>query len=134
MTTTAYLRKKLGDHAIGKASFTMPTAVYLALFTASPGDTGSLTAEVTGGSYARVEITSKLSVFSSVTGIASSSADITFAVPTANWGTVTFVGVLDALTVGNVLFYEAVPSPRTALNGGRPVKFTTGQLSISTVS
>jgi hypothetical protein len=38
---TDYLEKKLLDHTLGKAAYTMPTTVYLALFTADPGDTGS---------------------------------------------------------------------------------------------
>jgi hypothetical protein len=131
MAMTAYLRKKLGDHTIGKASFTSPAAVFLGLFKASPTDSGALTDEVTGGSYARVSITASLSVFDAVSGVASSTADITFAVPTADWGTITHVGIIDASTAGNVLLYEAIPSPRFVASGGRAVKFTTGQLNIS---
>jgi hypothetical protein len=130
MAMTNYLRKKLGDHAIGKATFTMPT-VHLGLFTDSPGSGGSLTNEVTGGSYARIEVTSKMGAFDLVTGIATSSALIEFATPTANWGTVTHVGIMDASSSGNVLIYDELPVPRSIVNAGRKVTFTTGTLSIA---
>jgi hypothetical protein len=133
MAMTSYLRKALGDESIGKVAFAMPSAVYLALFTASPGDSGSLTNEVTGGSYARIEITSKMSVFNSGTGIAISTADITFASPTADWGTVSYVGVADASTSGNLLFYEALPTARAVVNGGRRVSFLSGQFQLRLV-
>ncbi len=128
MPMTLYLRNKLGDHSIGKAAFTMPTTAYLALFTASPTDSGSLTNEVTGGSYARQAITSSMSAFSA--SVSSSTADVTFPAPTANWGTITYVGVIDALTVGNMLYYEALPAPRNVLSGSRRVLFAIGQLQI----
>jgi len=136
MAMTNYLRKKLGDHAIGKASFSMPAAVYLGLFTASPGVSGSLAAEAGGGSYARVSITSLLGAFDLTTGIAVSVSDINFAAPTGNWGTVTYVGVLDQATgtspdVTNMLFFDPLPTPRIVVSGGRRVQFLAGSFSIS---
>jgi hypothetical protein len=130
MPMTDYLRKKLGDHAIGKASFSLPT-VYLALFTASPGVGGSLVAEVVGGSYARIELTSKLSLFDLTTGISANATDVTFATPTANWGTLTYIGVIDALTSGNVLFFDALAQPILVISGGRVVSFIAGTISIT---
>jgi hypothetical protein len=134
MAITNFLRKSLGDEAIAKVAYTMPAAVYLGLFRGSPGATGSLTDEVTGGSYARIEITSKLGAFNLTTGLAVSTADITFATPTANWGVVTHIGVMDAATVGNVMFYETMPSPRNIISGSRPIVFLAGQVQISLVA
>lgn len=130
MPMTSYLRKKDGDHNIGKAAFTMPTTVYLALFTASPTDLGALVNEVTGSPYARVEITSRMSAFDLTTGIAVNTSDIDFGAPAANWGTVTYVGILDAATSGNMLYYEALPSPRSVTTGSRRVIFAAGQVQI----
>jgi|SRR5215475_275795 len=136
MAMTLYLRKKLGDHAIGKAAFTMPSAVYLALFTASPTVSGLFTNEVTGGSYARVEITSKLGVFDLTTGIAVSTTDINFATPTADWGTVTYVAVIDQASgaspdISNMLFFDPLPSARLVKSGGRGVQFLAGTVSVT---
>jgi len=130
MPMTSYLRKKLGDHALGKAAYTMPTTVSLALFTASPGDSGSFTNEVSGGSYARVELTSLMGSFVLATGIATNASAIDFAAPTATWGVITYVGVVDDLSPVNLILYEAVPSPRTVLSGGRRVSFAIGALQI----
>jgi hypothetical protein len=135
MPMTAYLRKKLGDHAIGKASFTMPTTAYLALFTANPGDSGSLTNEVTGTGYARIAITSKMDAFDAVTGIAVSNDEINFGVPGSNWSgglPISYVGIMDAsgAGTGNMLYYEQIPNPRAAPSGSRPVKFAAGQVQI----
>ena len=35
---TNFLEKKLLDHTLGKASWTMPTTVYMGLFTSDPGE------------------------------------------------------------------------------------------------
>ncbi len=130
MAMTQYLRKKLGDHSIGKASYTMPNPVYLALFTADPTDAGTLTSEVTGSPYARVSVTSLFGSFDLTTGIAVNSSDIDFGTPAANWGTVTHAAVLDASTSGNMLYFDALPTARAVINGGRRVIFSAGQVQI----
>ena len=130
MPMTSYLRKALGDESIGKSDFVMPAAVYLGLFTLSPGDAGSLVNEVTGGSYIRQEITSKLGAFILATGISVNTAAIDFPNPTGDWGTITYAAICDAVSGGNVLYYEALPSPRTVLTGGRHVQFAIGALQI----
>ena len=130
MPATSYLRAKLGDHSIGKAAFTMPTTVYAALFTADPTDAGSLTNEVTGGSYARVPITTAMGAFSLTTGIATLTTDVNFPTPTANWGTVSYLALIDALTVGNMLYKEAIPLPRIIVSGGRAVRLKPGLFQI----
>lgn len=127
MPMTSYLRKKLGDHALGKAAYSMPVSVSLALFTASPTDTGSLAAEVSGGSYARVAITSLMGAFDLTTGIAVNANDIDFGTATANWGTVTYAGIMDG---SNMLYYEALPTARVVTSGSRRVLFAAGQFQI----
>ena len=78
---------------------TRPTAWYVGLFTSAPSDTGGGT-EVSGGSYAAVSVTCNATNFAATQGGTSATstgtggqtnnvAAITFAAPTANWGTVT---------------------------------------------
>jgi hypothetical protein len=133
MAMTRYLRKKLGDHSLGKAAFTMPTTVYLALFTADPTDAGTLTNEASGTGYARVAITSLFGSFDLTTGIAVNSSDVDFGIPAGNWGLVSHAAVLDASTSGNMLYFEALPSARSVVTGGRRVMFTAGQMQIQIV-
>src|SRR5215510_12071692 len=129
MPMTRYLRAKLGDHSLGKTAFTMPST-FIGLFSANPTDAGSLASEFTGGSYARQALTASISATDTTTGIATLATDIQFPTPTADWGTLLYVGILDALTVGNMLYYEAVPNARAVLNNSRRVTFKTGQFQI----
>jgi hypothetical protein len=122
------------------AAGTGPATLYVALFTANPTDTGGGT-EVTGGSYARVAVTSSLAnwagtqaaastVASSGTGgTTSNNGTITYPAPTANWGTVTGVGIFDALTVGNLLIYSALTTSKTVNSGDAAPSFAAGALT-----
>lgn len=120
----------IGITGASAAAGTGPTTTYVALFTATPSDTGGGT-EVTGGSYARVAVTSSLTNWAGTqaaasttastgtSGTTSNNATITFPTPTANWGIVTSFGVFDASTAGNLLFYGAV-TPNKTINNGDP--------------
>jgi hypothetical protein len=132
MSLTSYAQKKLGDHALAIASYTMPT-VRLGLFSASPGENGSLSGEISGGSYARQALTSAMGAADSTTGIALNTSAITFPVPTAAWGTVAYLGAIDALTLGtgNVLWYTQMTNPRVVNNGDAALVFDIGSLSFS---
>lgn len=136
-----YLENKLIDALFRAQAYTMPANVYLALFTAAPSDTGGGT-EVTGGSYARVAVVSALanwagtqaagstSASSGNTGTTSNNAAITFPAPTANWGTITHFALMDAATVGNVLFQGALNTSKTVNSGDAAPQFAAGALSI----
>jgi len=107
---TNYLEAKLLDHALGTASFTAPAAVYVGLFTDASGsapDTGP-TSEVSGGAYLRQTAT-----FGAASGgSASTSLPITFPTATANWGTITYIGIFDLVSGGNMLFYGEVTTAK----------------------
>jgi hypothetical protein len=110
-----YLENQIVDHIFRTASFTKPTNVYIGLFTAAPSDSGGGT-EVTGGSYAR-EGGAPLNTLwngthgnttgasSGTGGLTDNAADVTFTTATAAWGTVTHIGVFDAVTGGNLLIH-----------------------------
>jgi len=130
MPLTTYGQQKLGDHSIGKAAFTMPTGVFLGLFAASPGAAGSQASEFTGGSYARQALTAVMSAFDS-SGASTLGSDVLFPTPTADWGILSYVGVLDAVSAGNMIYYEAVGTARQVVNGGRRVTFKAGLFKIT---
>lgn len=130
MDKTRYLRKKNVDHALGKAAYTMPTTVYLALFTANPTDLGTLTNEVSGGSYARQNLTTAMDAADITTGISSNTAIVQFPVPTADWGLVTHAAIMDAPTGGNMLYFGALPAPRALSSGAVAVQFPVGTIQV----
>lgn len=104
---TNFAESKLLNHILGKAAYTMPTTVYVGLFTAAPDDTGGGT-EVSGFGYARQAITSTMS--SSSNGSQSTNADIIRFGPAsgADWGTITHCALFDALSGGNMLMWSAL--------------------------
>ena len=96
------------NHVMGLSSFTMPSSLYCALFTSSMGandleqTTPVLTSEVSGGSYARVDILTSPKFGSTavtngswVTSIANDAA-IDFAQATASWGTIRYVAIMSS--------------------------------------
>lgn len=128
-----YLEGQLRAHVFRTASFTKPTVLAVGLFTAAPSDSGGGT-EVTGGSYARVSanpLDANWTAASSVDGVTTNAAAITFPAPTANWGTVTHFGIFDATTTGNLLFHGALSASRVISNGDAAPQFAAGALSVT---
>jgi hypothetical protein len=125
-----YLENKILDHVIGGGDYTRPATLYFALYTSDPTDADTGT-EVTGGSYARANLTNNATNFPAASGGSKSNAvAITFAAATALWGTVTHFGIRDALTGGNLLYYAPLTDPRT-VNSGDVFSVAIGQLVIS---
>jgi hypothetical protein len=120
-----YLENKVLDHVLRNVSYSSPTTVFVGLYTSNPTDTNSGT-EVTGGSYAR----QALSVTTASAGVVTSSADVTFPQCTASWGSVGFIGILDAVTSGNLLMHTALTTAKT-IDSGDILKITTGNLTVT---
>jgi hypothetical protein len=136
-----YLENKLVDHLFRTTTFTRPSPIFIALYTAAPSDAGGGT-EVTGGSYARVSVTpldanwnatqgGTSGASSGTGGLTDNVADITFPAPTANWGTITHFGIFDASTSGNLLIWGALSQSKTVNNGDPAPKFLAGALDIT---
>ena len=127
-----YLENKVLDHVLTATSYSAPSVRYLALFTNTSGnaaanlEAGTLTDEVSGGSYARKAVT-----FAAASGGSSATnATVTFDAATGNWGTITHVAVMDQLTGGNVLFWGAVTTSKT-IETGDTFQVSSGNLTIS---
>lgn len=127
-----YLENKVLDHVLKVAAYTQPASLYVGLFTNTSGnaatnlEAGTLTDEVSGGSYAR-----KAATFAAASGgTAATSATITFDTASASWGTITHVAIMDNSTSGNVLFWGAVTTSKT-IDSGDTFQITSGNLTIS---
>lgn len=120
-----YLENQLINHVLRNTSYSSPTTVYLALYTTNPTDADTGT-EVSGGSYARQAVT----FGAPSNGVSSNSSTITFPVATGNWGDIAFVGIRDALTGGNLLFYGATAVTKT-INTGDQLIVNAGDLTVS---
>lgn len=134
MPLTAYGQQKAGDLILGNADWTMPST-HVGLFTASPGENGSLVSEFSGGSYARVALTAKMGAADATTGIAVNTSAVTFAANTAAHGLAAYAGILDGATLGagNVIWYAPFGNPRVINNGDPAVAIAIGDLSVRIV-
>jgi len=102
-----YLEQALINATIRNTTYTSPATVYVGLYTTDPTDANTGT-EVSGGSYARQSVT----FGAPSNGLSASDADVTFTQATANWGTVGWIGLLDASTSGNLLYHTALDSAK----------------------
>jgi hypothetical protein len=120
-----YLENALINATLRNTSYTSPSTVYVGLFTTDPTDAGTGT-EVTGGSYARVAVT----FGAPSNGVTTNSGAVEFAQATASWGTITHIGILDALTSGNLLYHTALDVSK-AIDTGDIFKIAIGSLSVT---
>ena len=103
-----YFENKVVGYLFGNVAYSLPGTYYVGLWTATLSDasTGSTAGEPSGGAYARVSVTNNSSNFDAASGGATSNTNlITFPMATASWGTVTYVGLCDASTGGNLIAY-----------------------------
>lgn len=128
MPKSTYLANKVLDHVLGGTVFTPPASLYYGLFTAAPSAGGGGT-EVSGGSYARKQITNNTTNNPNASGGSKANgSSIDFPFATAGWGTLTHVAIFDAPTGGNMLYYAALTTPRT-VNADDAFTFQAGQLT-----
>jgi hypothetical protein len=107
---------------------TRPTAWFVGLFTAAPGEAGGGT-EVSGNAYAR-KATGTITVSGTAT-TATNSAAIEFDPASGgNWGTITHAAIFDASTGGNMLAYAALTTAR-AINDGDVFRVPASSLTIT---
>lgn len=128
-----YLENELLDHTLRNEAYTAPASVWIALHTADNGlEAGTITGEVIGGSYARMEVggASGRNFTLAAAGLSDNAQDIVFVTATANWGTVTHMSIMDASTAGNVLYHGALTLSKT-VNNGDTFKFNLGDLDVA---
>lgn len=130
---TDYLEGKTMDHLFGGTVFPPPATLYFALYTTLPDtETGASGTEVSGGSYVRVAVTNNTTNFPNyAAGSKSNGTVITFPTPTANWGAVVGVGVLDAASAGNPWIYRTLTTPKTINNGDPAPSFAIGAFALT---
>jgi len=124
MSFSNYLETELLDHVFTNNAYTSPSAVYVSLHTANPDEDAS-GAEVSGGGYVR-----QAGSFTVSGNTATTSAAIEYPTATADYGTVTHVGIWDASTSGNMLAYAALTTSK-AISSGDVFRLPTGDLDIT---
>lgn len=120
-----YLENGLLNAVLRNTSYTSPSTVFVALYTDNPGEGGTGT-EISGGSYARKDVT----FGAPSNGVCTNSSAVEFAQATGTWGTVSHIGLHDAITTGNLLFYTELTTSKT-IESGDIFKIAAGSLSVT---
>jgi hypothetical protein len=120
-----HLENALINATLRNTAYTSPTTVYVGLYTSDPTDANTGT-EVSGGSYARTSVT----FGAPSNGVTTNSGAVEFPQATASWGTVGWIGILDAATSGNLLYHTALDTSKT-IDNGDIFKIAIGSLSVT---
>jgi hypothetical protein len=120
-----YLENALINGTLRATSYTAPTTVYVALYTSDPTDADTGT-EVSGTSYARQAVT----FGAPSNGVTTNSAAVEFPQAGGSWGTVSYIGLRDASTAGNLLYHTALDAAKT-IETGDVFRIATGSLSVT---
>jgi hypothetical protein len=128
-----FLENKVLDQLFGATAYTAPSTLYFALFTSAPTDVAGSGLEVPAAhGYTRAAVTNNSSNWSAAaSGSKTNSAQITFSpgATTGGWGNVVAVGIFDAQTSGNLLFWTTIPS-RAVVAGDVP-RFAAGGVTVT---
>jgi hypothetical protein len=139
---TDFAENKVVDSIFRGQALSAPATFYVALYTTACSDSAAGT-EVSGGSYARVAVTSSLANWagtqsagsttasSGTGGQTSNNAAVTFPAPTANWGSITHFALLDSATAGNMWICQALTSAKSVNNGDAAPSFAVGALTVT---
>jgi hypothetical protein len=120
-----YLENALINVTLRATSYTAPTTVYVALYTTDPTDADTGT-ECSGTSYARQAVT-----FGAPSdGVTTNSAAVEFPQAGGAWGTITHIGIRDALTTGNLLYHTPLDASKTIATGD-VFRIASGSLSVT---
>lgn len=130
---SSYLEAALLNAVFRNTTYTSPATVYMGLFTTLPGiaPDGTGGVEVTGNAYARQAVTfGAPGAAGDGSQKCTNTGVITF--PTAtpgNWGTIVGVGIFDAVTAGNLLYWGP-PTANQTINAGGIFSQAVGDLAV----
>jgi len=124
-----YLENELLDHIFLTGDYVSETNLYIALCTSTPLDanTTAPAGELSGGGYLRI----KCNTWDlAAAGATENTQTVTFPQATADLGTVTHFAICNKTTVGAMLAWGALSSPRV-ISSGDTASFATGDLDVT---
>ena len=103
------------NHVHKGTAMTQPPGLFLALSIADPGETGAGLSEPAGGAYARVDTSTGVWTAASG-GQVKNNTQINFAQATGNWGLISHVALMTAVTGGTMIWYGPLAVAKTVTN------------------
>jgi hypothetical protein len=125
---TNYARAQLAKWAFSGDTVARPTSWKVALYTATPGADGTGGTEVSGGGYARQDIS--LAITGTTTAAIKNTANVEFPTATGSWGSISHAALFD--DGGNMWVYGTVNDPTSgsaspqSIGSGQIFRFNTG--------
>ena len=131
MAITYYSSNRLLDKNFGGTAYSEPATYYFGLSTTTIQIDGTGATEPSSGSYARVALTNNKTNWGTASNASlTNSTAVTFAESSASWGTITYVGMWDALTSGNLWWFDVL-TPARAVATTTTVLFAIGSITVS---
>lgn len=127
MNTTYFLNLLAGNVFRSKTSPGLPSTLYVGLSSTTPNMNGTGFTEPTDSAYKRVQLTG---MSAPSNGEVSNSARLSFQESVGKWGTMTYFGVFDASSGGNLLMYGAL-TPKRTIDEITVMGFKPGTLKLS---
>lgn len=114
----------------------MNSSLWVAMFTTSPNaqGTGGVEVSTSGTGYKRIEMPRLSGTWTGPGGSNqeyNNTNEIVFPIPTGNWGTIISLGLYDAETNGNLVFYSSVATAKSVQLGDGSPRILPGQLKIT---
>jgi len=130
MAITYFSANKLLDRNFGGTAYTPPTTYYFGLSTTTIQIDGTGATEPSGGAYARVGLTNDKTNWGNASNASlTNSAAVTFVESTASWGTITYVLMADALSAGNIWWFDVL-TPARSVASATTVLFAIGAITV----
>ena len=131
-----YLHDKILNQQFRATAFTFPATMGMALAAGdlpTADDTGATFPEVSGGAYARKDVSPSTSNWNLSDDGATNKATVTFAQATADWLNPHSWGLFDSTSAnaGNMLFFGPITNPGPVTASTPPVSFTPNAIRIS---
>jgi len=104
MSISVYLANAMIDHILGTAEFVAPANLYVGLFTGNPDTNPETEISTVGTGYARVLVT----FGTPSNAVAEAIGDIIFGEALTDNEIISYLGIFDAETEGNLLFFDQV--------------------------
>jgi len=126
-TLSVALANELLDHILQTGAFTVPSDIYVALYSVAPTGAGGGT-ELTGSGYARIVHNSWDAAAS---GASENTGAITFAAASGgDWSEAVAFALFDAITGGNFLGWGDLTVSKTVTDGDT-AEFAAGALDVT---
>ena len=122
------------NYLMTDTSVSRPSNHYLALFTASPSDSGGGT-ECSGNGYARqqVHFSTASGTGGTISNDGTTSANgtaVNFTASGGSFGTITHIAIFDASSSGNMLWHGSISTTKTVADGDS-LQFVAGAVDLT---